>query len=163
MTERCSGFGTTWVQAISHDEITVELPVTQQMFDHRLGSLLGVQTLESPDLLSNHPPAHMDAFPLLLKTIYLFSNTISFIRRYSRGEHTYAWVRGKGWCADGRRYLSDPGLRKCLNDINTFRMHCPASMRRPIQRDDSGVESIDPDLFYCLNLTHAWVAKQGRC
>lgn len=90
MTDRCSGFGTTWVQAIAHDEITVELPVAQHLFDHAIGNLLGVQTLDSPDLLSNHPPQHKDAFPLLMKTIYLFSNTITFIRRYSRGQHTYS-------------------------------------------------------------------------
>lgn len=90
MTERCAGFGTNWVPAISHDEITVELPVAQDLFEDGVGQLRGLQNLESPDLLSTHPPAHRDSFPLLMKTIYLFSNTITFIRRYSRGQHSYA-------------------------------------------------------------------------
>ncbi|KAL1408021.1 hypothetical protein Q8F55_004818 [Vanrija albida] len=153
MTERVSISGTAWPSAIDDGEITVELPIMQHIFDSGgdgMGSLTGVQNLHAPDLYSNHLPQHMESFSFLIKAIKLFTETNTFIRRYSRGEHTYA------------RYLADPGLRKCLSDINTFRLSYPESMRRPIRQLPDGGEVIDGELFTSLTLTHSAVINLGE-
>lgn len=100
--------------------------------------------------LTQDPPQHADTFPLLIKAMRLFNESNCFIRRYSRGEHTYA------------RYLTDPNLRKTLNDINTFRMSWPAHLRRPIRSLGNGIEIVDPELFLIINFTHAAVVNMGE-
>jgi hypothetical protein len=46
----CSGM--SWPTGIADDEITVGLPVTQAMYEGGGDNVLGIQTLQAPDLYS---------------------------------------------------------------------------------------------------------------
>jgi len=96
------------------------------------------------------PPQHMGPFPLMVKALKLFTDTNTFMRRYSRGEHTYV------------RYLTDPTLRQLLSDINAFRASLPPHLRRAIRTLDNGAHTVDPELFLVIGFTHASVINLGE-
>lgn len=143
--------GTAWPTAVADNEISVEMPVIQHIYDTSShDGLVGVQSFKSPDFYSEHPPQHMDSLNLLIKAMRLYGETSTFIRRYTQDTHTYA------------RYLSDPELRRLMMDINTFRMSFPPQLRRPMQPTRDGGEAIDADLFTAISLTHACVLNLGQ-
>jgi hypothetical protein len=80
----------------------------------------------------------------------LFTDTNTFMRRYSRGEHTYV------------RYLSDPTLRKLLADINVFRTNLPPSQRSAIRVLEDGSQHVNRELFLVIGFTHAAVVNLGE-
>ncbi|KAK6905818.1 hypothetical protein I203_106652 [Kwoniella mangroviensis CBS 8507] len=141
--DRCGTASTTWPSSLSEDEITVELPVLQATYDIGHGELTGVQSLQSPDVYTNHPPRHRDSFCLLIKSLKLFTEVQLFFRRYSRGTHSIAG------------YLSHPSFRVLLSQINTFRMSLPPEFRRPTSfKANQGVEALDRDLIQTLWVLH---------
>ncbi|WVQ82647.1 hypothetical protein IAT38_004779 [Cryptococcus sp. DSM 104549] len=144
---------TTWPSSLSDDEITVELPVLQSSFDRGFGDLTGVQTLQSPDLLTHHPPRHLDSFCFLIKSLKILSDISIFFRRYSRGKHSVAG------------YVHNPSFRMLLSQVNSFRMSFPPEFRRPTQPLQGlvgGSESLDRDLLAALWITHSAIMGLGE-
>ncbi|WVF70903.1 hypothetical protein IAT40_005698 [Kwoniella sp. CBS 6097] len=141
--ERSATASTTWPTSLADDEISTELPVLQATYDRGYGDLGGVQTLQSPDLLTSHPDRHRDSFCLLLKAIKLHTDVNVFFRKYSRGHHTVAG------------YLSHPTFRVLLSQINSFRMSFPPEFRKPTQfKVGGGVDALDRDLIAALWIAH---------
>jgi hypothetical protein len=162
LMEKFSTCGMQWPGCLPDSEITVELPVSQAIFEQGTDNLVGVQTLDAPEFYSqrelllarhftNSPdlPQHVDSFVFLIKAMRLYTSTSTFSRHYGRGTHTYA------------RYLADPRLRACLADINSFRMSYPMDMRRPT-RMENGREMVDPDLVTAIGFTHSSVLNLGE-
>lgn len=77
---------------------------------------------------------------MFIKATKLMADVNSFFRHYLRGSHSVS------------KYVSDPTLRLLLSQINTFRLGCPAHMRRPTQ---AAPEMFDVDLIAAHMLTHA--------
>ncbi|WWC86356.1 uncharacterized protein L201_001230 [Kwoniella dendrophila CBS 6074] len=143
MLERSATAATTWPPCLSEEEITVELPVLQSTFDYGYGELQGVQTIQSPDIYTSHPPRHRDSFCFLIKSIKLYTEVQTFFRRYNRGTHSIAG------------YLSHPTFRVLLSQINTFRMSFPPDFRRPTHfKVGEGVAAFDRDLILSLWVLH---------
>ncbi|ORY33727.1 hypothetical protein BCR39DRAFT_518895 [Naematelia encephala] len=142
--ERCGTLSTTWPTSLPDSEITVELPVLQSVYDSCFGELTGVQTLQSADLFSRHPPIHQDGLVLYIKAVKLFTDVNNFFRRYTRGVHSVS------------KYIQDPNLRLLLSQINSFRMAIPPQMRRPTQLM-TNPDGLDGDLVTAIMVAHGAV------
>ncbi|EIW72490.1 hypothetical protein TREMEDRAFT_72779 [Tremella mesenterica DSM 1558] len=136
---------TSWPLAIHEVDITVELPVAQDTFDRGIGELTGTQSLQSPDLFSNHPPGHLDSFCLLIKAVKLFSDVNAFFRSYCRGSHSVL------------KFVTDSRVRLLLSQLNAFRLSLPVQMRRPTVR-----EPFDGELIACIFYLHGAVITLGE-
>jgi hypothetical protein len=143
ITERSVNMSTAWAEALHDGEITVELPVTQAIYESGIGSLQGTQTLHSPDLFSAHPPHHADGLVLYIKAIKLYTDVSGFFRRYGRGSHSVAG------------YLAHPQLRLFLSQINAFRLSFPAHLRKPTGNGYTGGKGLDADLISAIMITHS--------
>ncbi len=115
--ERTASMWTTWPLAMAEDEISCELPVLQSTYDKGYGDLLGVQSIHAKDLYINHPPRHLDSFPLFIKAVKLFADAQRFFRSYQRQKHSID------------RYINEPGLHLLLSQVNLFRLSIPVHMR----------------------------------
>jgi hypothetical protein len=134
---------TAWADALHDDEITLELPVTQAVFNMGVGDIRGTQTLHSPDLFSSHPPHHADGLVLYIKAVKLYTDVSRFFRQYGRGSHSVAG------------YLAHPKLRLFLSQINAFRLSFPPHLRRPTGDGSHGGKGLDVDLISTIMITHA--------
>lgn len=145
-TERSVNMSTSWAESLVDSEITVELPVTQAIFDSASGELTGTQTFQSPDLFATHPPIHADGFVLYIKALKLWTDVARFFRSYGRGKHTVAG------------YLAHPTLRLFMSQINSFRLSIPPHLRRPTQvfpnPDDRRAKTLDVDLISAILISH---------
>ncbi|ORX36091.1 hypothetical protein BD324DRAFT_651995 [Kockovaella imperatae] len=126
-------------ESIAPAEITVDLPVTQALYDRASGGLIGIQSLHSPEVITHHPPEHCDSFSFFVKAMYLFSEVHRFFRVYGGEGHSIP------------RFLNHPLLRKCVSDINAFRNSIPFHLRRPTRTSRNG-ESQAPAAFDTLML-----------
>lgn len=145
ITERSVNMSTAWAEALHDSEVTVELPVTQAIFEAGSGDLQGTQTLQSTDLFSSHPPHHADGFVLYVKALKLWTDVSRFFRQYGRGSHSVAG------------YLAHPQLRLFLSQINAFRLSFPPHLRRPTGDGTRGAKGLDTDLISTIMITHACV------
>ncbi|WVO16947.1 hypothetical protein L204_104633 [Cryptococcus depauperatus] len=150
--ERSVTASTTWPTSLVDDEITVELPCLQSVYDQGYGDLAGSQSLQSPDLLSFHPPEHRDSLCFYIKALKILGDVNVFFRRYSRGRHSIS------------EYISNPTFRILLSQVNTFRMSFPPEFRgRSTQKamGDRGA-NIDRDLIIALWITHSAIMSLGE-
>ena len=144
IVERTISMATSWPSSLADDEITVELPVTQAVFDLGFGDLTGTQTLHSPDFFSSHPPHHADGFVLQIKALKLYNDIIRFFRRYARGSHSTA------------TYLAHPELFTCFSKITALRHSFPPHLRRAAQLapGGSGNKATDVDLLLAVMIMY---------
>ena len=144
LTERSVIMSTCWAESLADTEITVELPVTQAIFDSGVGDMVGLQTISSPDFFSHHPDRHADGFLFFIKALKLFTDVSRFFRQYGRGSHSVA------------AFLAHPQLRMFFSQINAFRLSFPAHLRRPtaVSQPGEGAQAVDVDLIAAICITH---------
>jgi len=147
-TERTIIMSTSWAESLHDNEVTIELPVTQAIFDAGAHDLLGVQTLQSADFFSAHPNRHADGFAFFIKAMKLYTDIARFFRQYGRGSHSVA------------DYLAHPHLRVFFSQINAFRLSFPGHLRRPASTLGTPGSSVDVDLFAAICVTHGWVQSR---
>ncbi|ORY28962.1 hypothetical protein BCR39DRAFT_495759 [Naematelia encephala] len=148
LMERSASVWTTWPSSMADDEITCELPVLQSTYDQGYGDLIGVQSIHTPDLYSDHPPRHIDSFTFFIKAVKLFADTQRFFRFYQRQNHSI------------HRYLDQPGLRLLISQVNSFRLSLPAHMRKPTQ--ELAVGQLDRDMLAAVLFAHATSVALGE-
>jgi hypothetical protein len=148
--ERSVNMSTAWAESLHDAEITVQLPVTQALFDRAGENVVGTQTFQSSDLFGNHPAHHADGFVIYIKALKLWTDVARFFRQYGRGKHTVAG------------YLSHPSLRLFFSQINSFRLSFPPHLRKLAQATTNagggGSRQLDVDLLTGLLISHACVA-----
>jgi len=149
LMERTASMWTTWPLAMAEDEISCELPVLQSTYDKGYGDLLGVQSIHAKDLYINHPPRHLDSFPLFIKAVKLFADVQRFFRSYQRQKHSID------------RYINEPGLHLLLSQVNLFRLSIPVHMRRPTEHQAAGGQ-LDRDLLAAIMLAHGTSVALGE-
>lgn len=148
LTERAAASGSLWPNALADDEITVELPVRQDLFDAGIGDLVGVQTLQSPQFYSVHPPQHDDTLSMLIKVSRALSDALTFMRKYSRGLHTF------------HRYFTDPRFKQVLSNLTTLRNSMPDKFKSYTDHTPHG-PIVDPDKYTVIDTLHCAVITIG--
>lgn len=118
------------------------------MFDNGIGNLLGVQTFQSSHFYSHHPPQHQDTLNILIKVTRAFSDTLTFMRKYSRGLHSY------------QRYFTDPRFQQAFTNINTLRQNLPDEFRTSRTNTPHG-PVVDPDKYTVIDMLHCALITIG--
>ncbi|GMK57173.1 hypothetical protein CspeluHIS016_0400070 [Cutaneotrichosporon spelunceum] len=148
LTERAAAWGSLWPNAISDDDITVELPIARDIFDKGAGHLVGVQTFQSPDFYSHHPPQHRDTLSMYIKVTRVMSDVLTFMRKYSRGLHSF------------QRFFSDPRFQQAYTNITTLRSSLPEEFRTSTTNTIHG-PVVDPDKYVLIDLLHCALITIG--
>ncbi|KLT44132.1 hypothetical protein CC85DRAFT_225114, partial [Cutaneotrichosporon oleaginosum] len=148
LTERAAATGSLWPNAIADDDITVELPIARHIFDSGVGELVGVQTFQSPDFYSHHPPQHRDTLSMYIKVTRVMSDVLTFMRKYSRGLHTF------------QRFFSDPRFQQVFTDIGTLRSSMPEEFKTSTTNTPHG-PVVDPDKYTMIDLLHCALITIG--
>ncbi|ORX38551.1 hypothetical protein BD324DRAFT_680274 [Kockovaella imperatae] len=80
-----------WPSSLHADEITLELPVKQEIFDRGFEAslLVGTQTFRSPDFYTAHPAHMLDSLTLTVKASRLAQEIATCVREYARDSHTF--------------------------------------------------------------------------
>ncbi|KAK4685111.1 hypothetical protein P7C73_g5047, partial [Tremellales sp. Uapishka_1] len=149
MLDRFVAMSTTWPTALAEEDVSVELPVPQDVYLAGTGNLVGHQTMTSPDFYSSHPPESIDSFGLLIKSLRLFTAVNAFFRKYTRGVHSVS------------KYVNDPAVRLLLSQLSTFRLSFPASLRRPVESLHQ-TQKLDTDALAAVLVIHGATLSLGE-
>ena len=149
IVERTSTMWTTWPLSLADDEITTELPVLQSTYDAGYGDLVGVQSIQDPNLYSEHPGCHLDSLALFIKATKLFADAQRFFRFHQRQPHTI------------ERYMREPVLHVLLSQANAFRLSLPVGMRKPTEKLAAGGK-LDRDMLVTVLMLHGTLIVLGE-
>ena len=149
IAERTSTMWTTWPLSLADDEITTELPVLQPTYEAGYGDLVGIQSIQDPNLYSEHPSCHLDSLPLFIKATKLFADAQRFFRFHQRQPHTL------------ERYMREPVLHVLMSQANAFRLSLPVGMRKPTERLAAG-EKLDRDMLVTVLMLHGSLIVLGE-